>query len=100
MPIVLLLFFSAFYLIYKDIKTRTINEFNNEQLVIARTASQGITSFFNDNLSDLVFLSQFKDIIDFSDKSKALMASMITCLTLFFYHSLRTSSIFRTKARH
>jgi PAS domain S-box-containing protein len=74
-PIVLIIFFFAFYLVYEDIKDRTINDFNNEQLVLARTASQGITSFFNNNQSDLIFLSQFKDIMDFSDKSKALMAT-------------------------
>ena len=75
MPIVLIIFFFAFYLVYEDIKDRTIDEFNNEQLVLARTASQGITSFFNDYQSDLIFLSQFKDIIDFSDNSKTLLES-------------------------
>jgi PAS domain S-box-containing protein len=74
MPLILITFFFAFYLVYKDIKERTINEFNNEQLVLARTASQGIISFFNNYQLDLSFLSQFKDIIDFSDNSKTLMA--------------------------
>ncbi len=73
MPVILIIFFFAFYVIYIDIKDRTINEFNNEQLILARTASQGITSFFNDFQSNLTFLSQFKGIIDFSDDSKALM---------------------------
>jgi hypothetical protein len=74
-PILLMIFFLLFYLVYEDIKERTINEFNNEQLILAETASQGITSFFIDYQSDLTFLSQFKDIYDYSDKSKVLMAS-------------------------
>ncbi len=75
MPIVLVIFFMAFYLIYEDVKDRTINEFNNEQLILARTASQGITSFFNDYKSVLTFLSQFEDIIDFTEESQALLSS-------------------------
>lgn len=74
-PIILLVFVLLFYFIYEDIKDRTINEFNTEQLILAETASQGITSFFNDFQSDLTFLSQFKEIIDFTDSSKALMSS-------------------------
>jgi len=75
MPMALIVFFFAFYLIYEDIKERTINEFKNEQLVLAKTASQGITSFFDDCQSDATFLSQFTGIIDFSDESKVLMAN-------------------------
>lgn len=75
MPIVLVVFFFAFYLVYEDIKDRTINEFNNEQLILAKTASQGIASFFRDYQANLTFLSQFSGIIDFTDESKALMAN-------------------------
>jgi PAS domain S-box-containing protein len=74
-PLVLIVFFLLFYLIYEDIKERTINEFNNEQLILAGTASQGITSIFNDYQSDLGFLSQIDEIIDFTQKSKGLIAN-------------------------
>jgi PAS domain S-box-containing protein len=72
-PIVLILFIITFYLIYGDIKERTINEFENEQLILAKTASQGITSVFSDYQSDLIFLSQFEGITDFSDDSKTIL---------------------------
>ncbi|WP_372646172.1 cache domain-containing protein, partial [Ancylomarina sp.] len=74
-PIALILFFLSFYMIYEDIKSNTINEFNNEQLILAETASQGITSFFDYYESELVFFAQLKEIIDFSDETKALMAN-------------------------
>ncbi len=74
LPVVLLVFFVLFYLVYEDIKERTISEFNNEQLILAGTAAQGITSFFRDYQSDLTFLAQLNDIIDFNDKGKALIA--------------------------
>jgi len=45
--IVLLIFSFILYLVYDDIKNRTIREFENEQFILARTASQGITAFFN-----------------------------------------------------
>jgi PAS domain S-box-containing protein len=72
-PIVLILFIITFYLIYDDIKERTIDEFENEQLILARTASQGITSAFSDYESDLIFLSGLKGIVDFSDESKTML---------------------------
>ena len=72
-PSALILFFLTFYMIYEDIKDNTINEFNNEQLILAKTASQGITSFFDDYKSQLDFLATFKEIIDFSDESKTFM---------------------------
>ncbi|MCZ4694672.1 ATP-binding protein [Ancylomarina euxinus] len=75
-------------MIYEDIKNNTINDFNNEQLILAETASQGITFFIDDCQSELVFLAKFKQIIDFSDESKALMTnyyethkSIVTAIT-------------------
>ncbi|MFA5973277.1 MAG: PAS domain S-box protein [Lentimicrobiaceae bacterium] len=74
-PVVLTVFFLLFYLVYNNIKERTINQFNHEQLILAQTASQGITAFFNNYQSDLTFLSQLNDIKNNTDESKALMAS-------------------------
>jgi PAS domain S-box-containing protein len=64
LPLVLVVFFFLFHLIYSDIKERTINEFNNEQLILAETAAQGIASFFKDYQSDLIFLSRFSEVIN------------------------------------
>jgi PAS domain S-box-containing protein len=91
--IALSLFFFAFVLIYEDIKNRTVNEFNIEQLILAKTASQGIASFFNDYQSDLTFLSQLSDIIDFKNDGKELLAD--------FYETHRSilAAITRVDAR-
>jgi len=74
-PIVFIVFIFIFYLVYENIKQRTISEFKNEQLILAGTASQGIGSFFKEYQSNLAFLSQFNDVIDFTGKGQALMAS-------------------------
>ncbi len=74
-PFFLILFFVLFYLIYDDIKKREINEFNKEQLILAETASKGISSFFKDYKANLIFLSQTNDIIDFNDKSRDILIS-------------------------
>ncbi len=87
-PIALILFFLTFYMIYGDIKSNTINDFNKEQLILAETASQGITYFFDDYQSELDFLAKFQEVIDFSDETKTLMAnyyethkSVVTAIT-------------------
>jgi PAS domain S-box-containing protein len=74
-PIVLAVFFLLFYLVYSDIKNHTIEEFNKEQLILAQTASQGITSFFEDYESDLTFLSRIDQVIEFSDSSKKYLSN-------------------------
>jgi len=78
MPAVLVVFFVIFYLFYEENKDRTINEFNHEQLILARTASQGMTSFFEEQQSMLTFLSKFKDIIDFTENGEELLSSFFT----------------------
>jgi PAS domain S-box-containing protein len=74
MPVVLVVFFTACFLVYIDIKDRTINEFNSEQLILARTASQGISSFFGDFKSDLTFFSELNEIIDFGTEGEKLIS--------------------------
>jgi len=74
MPVVLVVFFTACFLVYIDIKDRTINDFNSEQLILARTASQGISSFFGDFKSDLTFFSELNEIIDFGPEGEKLMS--------------------------
>ena len=73
MPVVLIVFFFTFYLVYENIKERTIKEFSNEQQMLAKTAAKGIESFFHVCHSDLVFLSQFREIQESTDESEALM---------------------------
>jgi PAS domain S-box-containing protein len=94
-PIVLILFIITFYLIYDDIKERTVNEFKNEQLILAKTAAQGITSVFDDYKSDLTFLSQFRGIINFSDEGKTILKNfyeqhkqIITAITRVNSHGI------------
>ena len=72
-PFVLAMFFVVFYLVYTDIKERTIKEFNNEQVMLAKTASQGISSFFDDFRANMVFMSQLKHVSIFSEEAKAVM---------------------------
>ncbi len=74
-PSVLIVFYFLFFLFYNDIKNRTIEEFNNEQLILAQTAAQGITSILNDYRDDLTFISKLNNIIDFDDEGKMLMAN-------------------------
>jgi hypothetical protein len=75
MPIVLGVFFFSFYLVYEDIKERTIEEFSNEQQMLAKTAAKGIESFFDVSRSNLAFLSQFREIQESTDESEALMSN-------------------------
>ncbi len=68
--IVLILFLAVSYMVYTDVKKRAVKEFNNEQLILAKTAAQGISSFFKDYQASLTFLSEIPDIINFQSGSE------------------------------
>lgn len=72
-PILLTLFSIVFFLVYRNIKLTTISEFNNEQLILAQTASMGISSFFKDSEADLIFLSSLEDVINVTDDSREIL---------------------------
>lgn len=73
-PVALIVFYFLFYFVYLDIKDRTINEFNKEQLITAQASSQGITSFFRSYTEELTFLARLKQVVDFNDESKKFLA--------------------------
>ncbi|MGY5353709.1 ATP-binding protein [Wenyingzhuangia sp. IMCC45467] len=64
------LFCFSFYWLYNDVKKNTIDEFNKEQLILAKTASQGINSFWDNYQSNLLYIVKNNDFVDFSEKEK------------------------------
>ena len=57
-PIILASFSYLFYSAYKDVKDRTLNEFNSQQFTLVKQASRGIESFFNYYQRELLFFSK------------------------------------------
>jgi PAS domain S-box-containing protein len=95
MPGILVVFFLLFQLIYTDLKERTIEEFNNEQLILAETGAQGISSFFTDHQSDLKFLSQLTEIQNRESEAGEILSdyysnhkSVIEAITLVDEHGV------------
>lgn len=74
-PILLLVFIFLFYSVYEDVKDKTIEKFNSEQLIIAKSASQGIKAFFSEHQSELMFLSQFPSIKNFDVYGEELLTN-------------------------
>lgn len=74
MPALMAVFFIIFYLVYEDIKDRTAGEFNNEQMILARTAAEGMASFFEEHQAFLSFLSENKEIVDFTEKGEEILS--------------------------
>jgi PAS domain S-box-containing protein len=73
LPLVIVLFFFLFYLVYRDVKNRVLDEFNNQQFALANQASRGIESFFISYQRELYFLSKLKSVNEFSDHGKDLL---------------------------
>ena len=65
------LFFSA----YSDIKQRTLNEFNIQQLTLAKQAAKGVESFFIYYQRELLFLSKLEYVVGLDDQGKQLLAN-------------------------
>jgi PAS domain S-box-containing protein len=78
-PIVLASFSYLFYTAYKDVKDKTLNEFNKEQFILAKQASRGIESFFIYYQRELLFLSGLPDVSELDDQGKAILADFYRC---------------------
>ena len=73
-PFAFLFFFLILYLVYNNIKERAIKEFNNEQIMLAKTASQGISSFFSDYQTTMQFISQLKSVSTYSNDTDSTLS--------------------------
>jgi PAS domain S-box-containing protein len=73
-PIVIASFSYLFYSGYKDVKDKTLNEFNVQQFTLAKQASRGIESFFIYYQRELSFLSKIEYVSDLNDQGKKLLA--------------------------
>jgi PAS domain S-box-containing protein len=78
-PFVLAALSYLFYSSYKDVKDRTLNDFNNEQFILAKQASRGIESFFIYYQRELLFLSRLPYVSDLTDQGKDLLADFFKC---------------------
>ncbi len=73
-PVVLASFAYLFYSAYKDVKDRTLTEFNLQQVTLAKQASRGIESYFIYYQRELLFLSKLKYVLELDDQGKDLLA--------------------------
>lgn len=73
-PIVLATLAYLFYSSYKEVKDRTLSEFNIQQFTLAKQASRGIESFFIYYQKEMAFLTKLKDVANLNDKGKDLLA--------------------------
>lgn len=72
-PVSFVFLLLSFYLVYKDIRSRALTEFSNEQLILAQTAARGMSSFFTEFKSDLDFLVSFDEVIEITDDIEKLL---------------------------
>jgi PAS domain S-box-containing protein len=73
-PVILASFSYLFYSAYKDVRDRTLNEFNSQQFTLAKQATRGIESFFIYYQRELIFLSKLKYVSELNDQGKELLA--------------------------
>jgi PAS domain S-box-containing protein len=72
-PVLLAIFAYLFYSEYKEVKDKTLNEFNYQQYAIANQASVGIESFFNYYETELTGLSKISFISELNDLGRNLL---------------------------
>jgi PAS domain S-box-containing protein len=78
-PIVLAVFSYLFYSAYKEVKDKTLDEFNYQQFALAKQASVSLESFFSYYQIELVGLSKLSFISELNDLGRNL-------LTDFYYN--------------
>ncbi len=72
-PVLLAIFAYLFYSSYKDVKDKTLDEFNYQQFAIADQAAVSIESFFNYYQTELTGLSKISFISELNDLGRNLL---------------------------
>lgn len=72
-PVFLLIFAYLFYSSYKEVKDKTLDDFNYQQFTIANQASMSIGSFFSYYREELIGLSKLNSISELNDEGRNLL---------------------------
>jgi two-component system, cell cycle sensor histidine kinase and response regulator CckA len=70
---VLIFFITALFAVYNDIKERTIDDLNKNQMVHALQAARGIQDHIGNIISTLEFFAHLTEVIDVNDEGKRIM---------------------------
>ncbi|MFZ5941313.1 MAG: PAS domain-containing protein [Bacteroidota bacterium] len=70
---ILVVFFALFYLMYREVENKAIDEFNNQEFILARQASRGMESFFIYYRRELQFLAGIPDVINMDGEGRNLL---------------------------
>ena len=70
---VLIFFIAALFAVYNDVRERTIDDLNMNQMVHARQAARGIQDHIANIISTMDFFVHLTEIIDMSDEGKRIM---------------------------
>ena len=81
LPVLVVLFGFTYYSVYKEVKDKTITEFNAQQMLLAKQAAKVIEKHFAHYFHDLAYLSKTDDIAALNKNGKKLM-------DLFYNNSL------------
>ncbi|OKY75370.1 MAG: hypothetical protein BM485_08880 [Desulfobulbaceae bacterium DB1] len=71
----LIIFFSLYlpFLLYQEIKKKTIEEHNRQQMVYARQAARGIENLLSRFARELAYIAAFDDIVSLNAKGEEMM---------------------------
>ncbi|MBN2081756.1 response regulator [bacterium] len=88
------------YLAYGDVKRKTIEEYNAQQMILAQQAATGIENFFAQCYRELDYLAQLDDIVDFNERGQQIMqdyleshADIVTAITRMDSHGIITYTV-------
>ena len=84
---------ALFYLPYWSVRNKTIDAFNNEQMIVAQQAIKGIESFFTTYTKALEYFSEQSSIQRLDDAGRALMDDFLTI------HAAEIAAVTRVGAR-
>jgi len=74
LPLIIAAFSYLFYASYKEVKDRTLDEFNKQQFALAKQASRGIESYFSYYQRELQFLTTLNYVSELNDEGKILLS--------------------------
>lgn len=75
LPFLILFFVYMMFSIHREVRRRTIADFNAQQMILAKQAARGIETFFRDIFLEITYLARIDDVVQATLSGRNLLST-------------------------
>jgi two-component system, cell cycle sensor histidine kinase and response regulator CckA len=74
LPLITFIFGYMLFSVHEEVKQKTIDDFNGQQMILAKQAAKGIENYFKNYFQALTYLASFDDVILANQRGKKIIS--------------------------